>query len=481
MGAKNDNKKIVAFSDNNNNKYWARVKKKIRIRTGNGEKEVDDVIEFDSYEDMWKYIQENVPILEETGKPSQYYYEINFVREYDVLDYRKGMEQDEDSCLTLYYYVDGATDRKIVHLPVDSRDKVTSIIKSSKNIPESVTNLDFYNEYYAHNEKFYEPPKPKAIGWLYTLLKPREPVVTRRKHYDYVPLPSVEIPSTKGKGSGLTVKRLVIFMTLMVSLFVGAAKAKKALIVSLNSNGGDSFMLDDAANNSDIDLYRNRAKVYDIINKLVKGETIDLTIDEVERVYSYLAKLERSNYDGNKSFNRFIMSDYKYAVRCDAYKAKQMADFIEDTDTKYIPCFRRSNPKDDNIVLQDEKGKKYLDWALSIILMNSSYYQQNLSQAYQPISSSNNNHATSAEIELFPLLPDILQLEFIERAQVMYSHMSNYSFSHPNYFGNVSNDLKKAKKECKGRIKMKLLYNSDAVINQAQSNGLVGYTNRGGK
>lgn len=247
-------------------------------------------------------------------------------------------------------------------------------------------------------------------------------------------------PMPEAKVKNHTIRNLVIFSSLFLLLATEGIRLHHRRIDT--SNG---IALDRISDIGDFGLLWDKVGIEENIIKLVNMNYGDVSESNVDDVISYFEKLEKSNYDHNTSFNRILLSEYKYDVTrgYTAYSEEEnIRKLLDKLDSLYYGSFNRPNMDNDNLELDREGAINYLNYALPCILMNNGLYSTTRYSSVPRYLDTNNSSYPSAEvINLYAKLPPIIQTTQSIRVREMLSHINEgvkdpkrqYEFKFPHY------------------------------------------------
>ena len=415
----------VYIDRTNVNRLWAAVYVSEYRRTKKVSK--TEIVEFKSYDEMINYIRSHFDSYELDHPVSLINKNIFFhYVDYEYVNRIKFDSNPSDNHIEvgLIEYDNFGAKRKSIELEPRYESMILKYLRLNKNIPMNMPLGENIHRVVDVN---------KQISGGYT--QQRVSRMERKRNAFPMPVPKVK---------NHTVRNLVIFGALVLLLAHG--EGLKLHNRRIDTSNGIS--IDRLADFGDFSLLWNKDAIGDNVVKLVNNNYGDVSDSNIDDVVSYFEQIEKSNYDHNTSFNRILLSEYKYDVT-NGYSSynedKKIRKLLDNFDSLYYRCFNRPHMDNDNLELNREAAIRYLDYVLPCILMNNGVYSSSINSSIpRYLDTNNSSYATGEEINLYAKLPQIIQTTQSIRVREMLFHINDgvksakdlYEFKFPHYLSN---------------------------------------------
>ena len=439
------------------------------------------IMKFNSYEELQKFWKANCDTKVQYANFSYAYFKdykesiVNYIR----IEYRRCIDNPSLDKLVLYYVDYNDPTVKSVEFPGSYKDIIIDAMKKNRGITGDITRM--YGLYDERNS-FYSDwirSTPRSELKQMPISRPSKVKIpiSEKNIYDFIDdvksIPKNASRIAMNFAGKITIKRLVLFSTVLASIFVGSKVGGRLYKLEKNGyNGADFLFLDERKSRTDEELCLNRDAIVPMVESLAGFDNEQLSQRNIIKVMDYLKTYVGTDFDNNESFNRINLRDL-IARKGDTIQEIQdeaaLKNLMDKIQNKYESCFDRPHPKDNNLVLNQEQAPKFLNLVLPLIIFSEDYVNRPTSQAPRNYESFNSSHASQQEIELYAKLPDVVKDIILCQAKEVYRRTNDYNFKHAGYMGD-SDVMKKLDKIAEAiRIRL-LLSASDNVVLQEEAN-----------
>ena len=394
------------------NNVWAIVYYHEQRRTKTVSK--NEIVKFGNYNSMIKFVIDHFGSYElQNYVPfAQKKIHINIV-DYIKARYIKhslNPSSNKIEVLARFYYNNGTYSDKTIDLNPKYQNMVLDLIRKSNNIPENKKiGPELFEEIDADKQYKVKPTVERVS---------RTEMRKAREKYA-VPMPQKKKP--------VSIKKLIIYTVALAALFASASKGISLQIE--HSDISDGISLDHLSGIDDYKLLLSKGHIGSIVEKLVGEDYKDLTKDNLLEAEEYINRLIEGNYAQNKSFHTFLLSEYKYENGINGKKSK----LLDKLDYLYQNCFKKDHTTN-NYVFDQEEGKKFLDFAIPLIIMSSDYYNVGEDKfVVWKLDTYSSQYSTEEEIKLYHELPPIMHEIVNLKVLGMLNNIGDYYFGYAHY------------------------------------------------
>jgi hypothetical protein len=407
-----DNKKEYTWiniyvNHHDRNHVWAMVYSREKRRTKNVSKR--EIVEFKSYDEMIAFVTNHFGSYElENYVPySQKKVHINFVDylQANSIKHKLNPDTDQINLVVRAYYGNGTYRNQDLFFEPRYQNFVMNLLRKSYNLskndklgPEVFREIDADAVYGVENNS-----KPRVSR--------TERRIERERH-------AFPMPEKKKRHP---VKNLVIYGTVLVSIFLAA----KGISLQIeHADLSDGIALDKITDYGDFKLLLSKGDMGRIAESLIREEYQNISVDDVKNIDEYINTLVKSNHKEESTFHDFQLKEFKYDVGMDAKNTK----LLDRLDALYQKCFHKERGSN-KYVFNEKEGKKFLDFALPLIIMNNGYYAGYNEWSTDPLSS----YANAEEISAYGTLPDFIHEVVNLKVMGVLEHINDYYFGYSNY------------------------------------------------
>ena len=335
-----------------------------------------------------------------------------------------------DFCSVDYYLHDGKPDKNYVALNYREYVNRTFIPKTEK----------FPKEYEELLLKVVNRSKPietkNQLVFANTIdvyEKRRENI--RENYRRYTEPMSELVTASRSKIKGLKDnKKIVGKLKIIVSGVVLASLLAGGYIIINNHIRKSQYLVqkNPLKNATDINIFTNKARAGEIIEKLMLGKYEEVSFDDLKFVFDFIGTIDDSNYDKNSSFNSYSFEDYFDYLLLGRDNYPESREMLMNLEKMYNNSF---HIHESGIFIDKEAANKYIDYVLSLTFMYDTYHSDRpFTTVKLDTQSAYTSRANDDEMKVFDSYPQILKIIILNQLKGLIQHSYYNVNEQPSYY-----------------------------------------------